>query len=90
MQDSLTAVSFSKVEAMPWVRPESPAELVKLAREVRPRIRAKEAATFQEAIGEIQDPASVKPQIVICGSLYLVADVIATAQKPNGQADASH
>ena len=67
---------------MPWVRPESPAELVKLAREVRPRIRAKEAATFQEAIGEIQDPAGVKP--------HLVADVIATAQKPNGQADASH
>ncbi|CAL1147834.1 unnamed protein product [Cladocopium goreaui] len=80
-EDSLIAVSFSKVEAMPWVRPESPAELVKLAREVRPTIRAKEAATFQEAIGEeVQNPASVKPQIVICGSLYLVADVIATLQ----------
>ena len=81
LQDSLIAVSFSKVEAMPWVRPESPAELVKLAREVRPTIQAKEAATFQEAIGEeVQNPASVKPQIVICGSLYLVADVIATLQ----------
>ena len=79
---------------MPWVRPESPAELVKLAREVRPTMRAKEAATFQEAIGEeiqqIQDPAGAKPQIVICGSLYLVADVIATIQKPNGHADAAH
>eukprot|EP00435_Cladocopium_sp_Y103_P066085 s90_g28.t1 len=90
-EDSLIAVSFSKVEAMPWVRPESTSELVKLAREVRPTIRAKEAATFQEAIGEeIEDPASVKPQIVICGSLYLVADVIATIQKPDGHADVAH
>lgn len=84
-QDTIVAVSFSKVEAMPWVRPEAPTELVKLVREIRPAARVAEAATFQEAMEDRDD--HVQPQIVICGSLYLVADVIGTIARKAGPAD---
>lgn len=80
-KDMFTAVSFSKVKGMPWVCPEAPAELVKVASELKPSISAKAASHFEEALQEDAD-AVVKPQIVICGSLYLVADVISSISKP--------
>lgn len=80
-QDMFTAVSFSKVKGMPWVCPEAPAELIKVASELRPSVSAKAANHFEEALQEDAD-AVVKPQIVICGSLYLVADVISSISKP--------
>ena len=80
-QDMFTAVSFSKVKGMPWVCPEAPAELIKVASELKPSVSAKAANHFEEALQEDAD-AVVKPQIVICGSLYLVADVISSISKP--------
>lgn len=32
LQDSLLAVTFPAVEAMPWVKPQAPEELVEVAR----------------------------------------------------------
>ncbi|CAK9014490.1 unnamed protein product [Durusdinium trenchii] len=69
-EDSLLAVTFPAVEAMPWVKPQAPEELVEVARSLPAGGGAQTAATWREAL-----QAEMGKQAVVCGSLYLVADV---------------
>ncbi|CAK9107397.1 Probable dihydrofolate synthetase (DHFS) [Durusdinium trenchii] len=49
-EDSLLAVTFPAVEAMPWVKPQAPEELVEVARSLPAGGGAQTAATWREAL----------------------------------------
>lgn len=74
-QDMLLTAPFPTPEGMPWIQCVPPGELALAAKMVSPTVRA----TAYEDLGSCLDAlASFKknrPLCVICGSLYLVADV---------------
>lgn len=74
-QDMLLTTSFSTPEGMPWIKCTPPEEIALASKMVSPSVRA----TAYEDLGSCLDAlASFKknrPLCVICGSLYLVADV---------------
>jgi len=73
-RDSLIAIPFSAVTDMPWIKHHPPMNLVSAARSVRPGLRScRDASTLSDALYDAQKLPG-KPQIVVCGSLYLVAD----------------
>ncbi|CAE7236829.1 FOL3 [Symbiodinium necroappetens] len=75
-QDAVYAVGFSSVEGMPWVQAQAPDEILTSIRSVRPHLRRVQACLDLPAALEAVKMDSVATQIVICGSLYLVADCV--------------
>ncbi|CAE7891898.1 FOL3 [Symbiodinium microadriaticum] len=75
-QDAVYAVGFSSVEGMPWVQAQAPDEILTSVRSVRPHLRRVQACLDLPAALEAVKMDSVATQIVICGSLYLVADCV--------------
>lgn len=76
-RDAVFAVPFSRVEGMPWVRHEDP-EAVCAAAQLPsgPQLRCCHAfESLSEALDEAS-ATSVGAQIVVCGSLYLAADLL--------------
>ncbi|CAJ1445548.1 unnamed protein product, partial [Effrenium voratum] len=80
-EDGFYGVSFSLVESMPWVRPQAPEDVVDAAKSLR-RLRCAECASDLGAALQAAKEDPVKPQVVVCGSLYLVADVVRTLNRP--------
>ncbi|CAE8681569.1 unnamed protein product [Polarella glacialis] len=74
-EDSVLAVTFGEVAGMPWVRCQPAADLAAVARSVRPGLRRSEGS-FANLLAALQAAHSDAPasQVVVCGSLYLVAD----------------
>merc|ERR1711957_725007 len=74
-QDVFIAVPFSDVQGMPWVKHQDPSSLVDTARSVCPNLHFSAAETdIQSALEKVQAQFSTA-KVVVCGSLYLVADV---------------
>ncbi|KAK9475751.1 Mur ligase [Lipomyces japonicus] len=72
--DSFYATTFGEVEGMPWVKPQDPAALERVARDIVGSAHAGIAQTDTRTI--IQQVGSKNLPIVICGSLYLAADTL--------------
>ncbi|TLD18977.1 Developmental regulator [Venturia nashicola] len=75
--DSVATVEFGPVAGMPWVEPASSQTIADAVRELQPNIPVE---TFGKDIrGAIKWAVQQKPKaarVVICGSLYLVSDVL--------------
>ncbi|KAJ3045402.1 folylpolyglutamate synthase [Rhizophlyctis rosea] len=70
--DRLFLSPFSQPEQMPWIRPAATEALRERAREVLPDVECVEVADVEEAMIALgHERLSL---IVVCGSLYLVAD----------------
>ncbi|KAI9206049.1 Mur ligase [Polychytrium aggregatum] len=72
--DRLVAVPFSQPEDMPWIHPTLPADIVALVEERFASVECEAAADLDSAFQTAGTPAS-QGLVVLCGSLYLVADV---------------
>ncbi|CAJ0650202.1 11527_t:CDS:2 [Entrophospora sp. SA101] len=79
--DTFTAVNFSKVENMPWVESCDQQELRRIANQVSPNIKTysiddhnlKDSIIFANELCKEQKGEGI---IVLCGSLYLIADLL--------------
>ena len=71
--DRLLAVPFSPPEGMPWVRPHAPAAIVAAAEALLGAgVEARACDSLGEALAALRGDEGL---CVVCGSLYLVADV---------------
>ncbi|OBZ86723.1 putative dihydrofolate synthetase [Choanephora cucurbitarum] len=75
--DRLVAVPFSQPEGMPWIQCMDPMEIVKTA---APTTAPSAVSSLQEGLQTInqwiqQGPSDDAYAVVLCGSLYLVADL---------------
>ncbi|CAN6629153.1 dihydrofolate synthetase [Trichomonascus vanleenenianus] len=68
-EDSVVATSFGAVDGMPWVSAVDPAEIVETAKRYTTNVSI-DAGDVKSLLDKVPD------QTVICGSLYLVADVL--------------
>ncbi|KAK9472656.1 Mur ligase [Dipodascopsis tothii] len=77
--DSFVGVQFGAVEGMPWIRPVDPAELRAAAGRV---VGANAYASYDRVRTCLSTLAqgSPAPPLVVCGSLYLVADLLRDLQ----------
>jgi folylpolyglutamate synthase/dihydropteroate synthase len=74
--DQLCAVPFSQPIAMPWVECQSPNDIVTVAQQQHPSITAVSMSNLKEALDYyITKFDNQESLIVVCGSLYLAADV---------------
>ncbi|KAI4189384.1 MAG: hypothetical protein L6R41_001492 [Letrouitia leprolyta] len=75
-EDNVVAVEFGKVDGMPWVSPISPPVILDVARQLG--ISGSLYNAGQNIISSLQfaDRTAAADPIVICGSLYLVSDVL--------------
>ena len=74
--DRLTAVPFSPPEGMAWVRAHAPEAVVAVAAGLLgPAGRARAAASLAEALPDLAAAERDGCLCVVCGSLYLVADL---------------
>lgn len=75
--DSVAAVEFGPVDGMPWIEPASSRDIADAVRELHPEVPVE---TFEKDIqGAIKwavQQKSKTSRVVICGSLYLVSDVL--------------
>lgn len=75
-RDTLVAVPFGEVEAMPWVRPQDPTVIVEAALREIPGLRADVAEDVVMGLQKASQIAEGDATLVVCGSLYLVADFV--------------
>lgn len=76
--DRVAAVGFSTPEGMSWVRATEPEDIVHAAKEVTPECEAKAFSGLEEAMrwtaGGVAEKEQGDAAVVLCGSLYFVAD----------------
>ncbi|CAG8659307.1 15027_t:CDS:2 [Funneliformis caledonium] len=75
-EDSLIAVSFSKVEGMPWINCYDPNEIIEYTKNVKKNINTFVAEDIKEALIHAYSKYNKEGGLVVlCGSLYLIADL---------------
>ncbi|CAE7296338.1 FOL3 [Symbiodinium natans] len=75
-EDAVYTVGFSEVEGMPWVQAQAPDDILASVWSLRPHLRHAQACPDLQSALEVAQADAVASQIVICGSLYLVADCV--------------
>lgn len=78
-RDFFVCTLFSPVEEMPWVRPEEPAVLVKEAEASCPELAR--AVAKPDLVSALAAATAFSDQLVLCGSLYFVADFTRLVQR---------
>ncbi|KAE9976562.1 hypothetical protein BLS_002017 [Venturia inaequalis] len=75
--DSVATVEFGPVDGMPWIEPASSQEIAHAVRELHPKIPVETfKKDIQGAVKWAVQQKSETSRVVICGSLYLVSDVL--------------
>lgn len=75
--DSVATVEFGPVDGMPWIEPVSSEEIADAVRELHPKVPVETfGKDIQSAIKWAVQHKSETSRVVICGSLYLVSDVL--------------
>lgn len=74
-QDSVSATTFTQPENMPWIYPMEPADIINIARESVANIKCLTHETLDHALRAVGTAGHSEKLIVLCGSLYLVADL---------------
>ncbi|KAJ3052839.1 hypothetical protein HK097_005566 [Rhizophlyctis rosea] len=80
--DSVYATTFSQPEQMPWIRAASTKVLRDAAEKAIPGIHVSEAKNLTKTLASLRRDASRPALLVLCGSLYLVADLYRTLPPP--------
>lgn len=75
-EDNIVAVEFGTVDGMPWVSPADPCAILEAARSLR--ILGSLQSAGRDVVGALQlaDSIAAANPVVICGSLYLISDVL--------------
>lgn len=75
--DSVATVEFGPVDGMPWIEPASSQDIAHAVRELHPKVPVETfGKDIQGAIKWAVQQKSETSRVVICGSLYLVSDVL--------------
>ncbi|KAJ3172826.1 folylpolyglutamate synthase [Irineochytrium annulatum] len=72
--DKVCAVGFSLPEEMPWIQPFPPADISGYIKENHPGVEAVSKPDLKSGLAAMESEGD-KTTLVICGSLYLIADL---------------
>jgi len=80
--DSVIGTAFPPVDGMPWVEPEDPKEIMKNAQKYVGEGTESQVAVELDMVNAIKQASKLagNGKVVICGSLYLVGNVLRLAQ----------